>query len=313
VTRVSADSSGSERVLELAKAYPYAAPASSFVLIGDRVHELRRPRTAPAEGLAGVVALDPGGGDERPLAELDPRLAPESLKDRLPLLAYGANRSPEALARKRALPGFPADEPIVGVRARLHGLDVVYSAHLTRYGAVAATLQRSPGASVDLIVLLVTGAQLEAITATEDRNYTLEALWALELELEVGGSADRVLTYVSRHGCLRVDGSERALAAIPAERRRLAPITEPEALAVAARRLGHGGSLDDFVLATARDSELATARTRALRRDALPLVWPHRHLWRRAGVPRHGERADRGPGPSGSTGRPCGPGTGPPA
>jgi len=45
---------------------------------------------------------------------------------------------------------------------------------------------------------------------------------------------------------------------------------------VVARRLGHPGDLDDFILATVHDPQLATARTRELRRDARPLDWPPR-------------------------------------
>ena len=53
------------------------------------------------------------------------------------LLAYGANASPEALTRKLAhLP----PEPIAALRVALRGWDVVYSAHVSPYGSVPATV-----------------------------------------------------------------------------------------------------------------------------------------------------------------------------
>ena len=278
--RATADAGERARVLALARGYPYEAPQTSFVVAEDGVRELAGLSSSVLpEALAGARARDPSSGDERPLVDLSPALAPDALGERLALLAYGANRSPDALARKRAVPGFPVDEPIVGLRARLRGFDVVYSAHLSEYGAVASTLQRSPGTVVEAWVLLVTEAQLAALDRTE-LNYTLEELWRLELELGLDGRGriDRALTYVSRHGCLLVDGAERALAAIPAQGRRLEALTEAEALAIAAARLGHAGELDDFVLAVAGDREAAAARTRELRRGARPLDWPHRRV-----------------------------------
>ena len=98
----------------------------------------------------------------------------------------------------------------------------------------------------------------------------------MRLELDGGGCLERVAAYVSRHGCLAVDGSEAALAAVAAPGRTLPTLREPDALALAAARLGHSGNLDTFVLATAADRALAGARTRELRRGALPLSWPER-------------------------------------
>ncbi|HEV2771221.1 MAG TPA: hypothetical protein VGV57_00090 [Thermoleophilaceae bacterium] len=202
-------------------------------------------------------------------------LEPESLLARLPVLAYGANRTAEALERKRSLPGFPAEQSILVLRARLHDLDVVYSAHLSPYGSVGATLQRSPATAVEVCLMLLTEAQLAALGETEP-NYMLEVLGDLELEIEGGGRLDRARSYVSRHGALVLDGAEVALAAIPATGRRLDVRTEPDVLAAVARRLGHPSDLDDFILSTVHAPQLAAARTRELRRDARPLEWPPR-------------------------------------
>jgi hypothetical protein len=265
-----------DRILARAKRYPYAAPETSYAITPAGRYELvGLGREAPATGLAsGARARHPDTGEELPLADLPADdLAPDSIRARVPVLAYGANRTAEALERKRALLGFPAAESILVLRARLHDLDVVYSAHVSPYGSVGATLQRSPGTAVEVCVTLLTERQLAALGETET-NYTLEELGDLVLELEGGGRLDRARSYVSRHGGLVLDGAQVALAAIPATGRRLEARTEPEVLAAVARRLGHPVDLDDFILATVHDPQLAAARTRELRRDARPLDWP---------------------------------------
>ena len=267
-----------EPTLARAKAYPYHAPATSYVITPAGRYELiGLGAETLATGLAsGARARHVTSGEELSLPDLPPGdLEPESLLARLPVLAYGANRTAEALERKRSLPGFPAEQSILVLRARLHDLDVVYSAHLSPYGSVGATLQRSPATAVEVCLMLLTEAQLAALGETEP-NYMLEVLGDLELEIEGGGRRDRARSYVSRHGALVLDGAEVALAAIPATGRRLDVRTEPDVLAAVARRLGHPSDLDDFILSTVQDPQLAATRTRELRRDARPLEWPPR-------------------------------------
>ena len=72
---------------------------------------------------------------------LDPAELEIDREARTPVLAYGSNAAPEVLSRKLAL----SDQPVLVVPARLREFDVVYSAHISPYGAVPATLQRSPG------------------------------------------------------------------------------------------------------------------------------------------------------------------------
>ena len=264
-----------ERTLARAKRYPYAAARTSFALVGGRQYAVSLTDGAGgALDLARARARDPESARELPLTDLPASdLDPGSLAARVPVLAYAANRSPEALERKRSRPGFPADTAIVVLRARLRHLDVVYSAHLSAYGSVGATLQRSPGTSAEVSVTLLTGPQLAALGETEP-NYTLEELRDVDLELEGGGRLDRVRSYVSRHGCLVLDRAEVALAAIPARGRRLSELTQPEVLDRVARHIGRSGALDEFILENVADPELAAQRTWQLRRDARPLEWP---------------------------------------
>jgi hypothetical protein len=222
---------GSDEALQRALRYPYAAPERSFVL---------------AKGRAVEPSAWPG---------------PE-MSDREPLLAYAANAAPAALTRKL---GRRA-EPLLAERAAAIGFDVVYSAHVSLYGAVPATLIPSPGTEVAVFVLRLSAAQRQAIDATEP-NYELSRLPGLECRLDDGRVLDELPVYLSRHGPLDLDGSAVALAAVPATRRRLPALSEPEVLDRVRGVLAPERSLERFVLDAAADPALARRWTVLLRRS----------------------------------------------
>jgi hypothetical protein len=164
-----------------------------------------------------------------------------------PLLAYGSNASPAVLAAKL---GGAAAAAVVAARVTLPDTDVVYSAHVSYHGAVPATLVASPGVEVDAHLLAIPADALPALDATEP-NY---------VRRNVGDAQ----AYVSRHGALRVDGAPVALAAVPARRRTLRALTEPELLELLRRRLAPEQDPDRFVLAHLCDDAVRAARTEAL-------------------------------------------------
>jgi hypothetical protein len=169
-----------EAILRRALTYPYAVPQRSYLYREGRAEEL------PED-------FDLGG--------------------RRPLISYGANAAPEALTLKlAALPG----EPLPVVRSQLHGFDVVYSAHVSPYGAVPATLLESPSTVAPAFVIHPTEEQHALLTATE-LNYDLVRI----------GDAE---AFRSKHGCLELDGSPVALAAIRSEGRTLPELDEPAVL-----------------------------------------------------------------------------------
>lgn len=135
--------------LQLAKGYPYQAPEASY--------RFRR----------GVADLS------SPIGWPD-----DSFQDRTPVIAHGSNRAPEQLARKytpdpdAALKPGPAQasasaDEIPVTLTKLHDYEVVYSAHMTRYGAVAANLQHAPGAAVEVFITWLNAAQLQRMHDTE--------------------------------------------------------------------------------------------------------------------------------------------------
>ncbi|HSE66071.1 MAG TPA: hypothetical protein VLB12_03740 [Gemmatimonadales bacterium] len=221
-------------ILERAMRYPYAVPARPFVQRGHRT-------------------LDPAE------VEIDREL-------RSRLLVYGSNASPEVLARKLALSG----DPVLVEPAWLHDFDVVYSAHFSPYGAVPATLQRSPGTAVRVAVIHLTDEQLRLISATEP-NYDLTSFDAASCELP-NGAVTQLSAYISRHGCLLADGEEVALVAVPARERRFAELSEPQVLERLRKQLSPEETIDAFVLGGVTDPELAQARSAKLDRRAFSLA-----------------------------------------
>ena len=193
-----ADSAKAAAILARALDYPYAAPARSYLY---------------RDGAA--TELPPGDPD---------------LSGRTPLLAYGANAAPEALGRKLSpLPG--AEMPVL--QFELEDFDVVYSAHVSPYGAVPATLIESPGTVAPAFLLHPTAEQLALLTASEP-NYDL---------VEVKGMA----AYRSKHGSLELNGSPVALAAIRASGRALPELDQPAILERVRSNLEPSLSLEDFI------------------------------------------------------------------
>jgi hypothetical protein len=178
--------------------YPYATPDRSFLY---------------CDGVA--LELPPEGPD---------------LSGRTPLLSYGANSAPEALARKLApLPGV--ELPVL--QAELEGWDAVYSAHVSPYGAVPATLTECPGTRTPAFIIYPTGEQRALLTASEP-NYDL---------VEVDGIA----AYRSKYGVLTIDGSAVALAAIRSTDRTLPELDEPAVLERVRADLEPDLTLEQFV------------------------------------------------------------------
>jgi hypothetical protein len=190
---------------------------------------------------------------------------------RVPILAHGSNASPEALSRKFGQCDPPSVVPVL--HATLDDLDVVYSAHFSRYGSVPSTLQYSPGTTITVPYLYLTESQLALLHETE-RNYHFGQLTGIRLVPENGPMLGEVASYISRHGCLRVGETEAALAVVRRRKGRFPTLTEPQALSQARDRLSPGQDLADFVAETVADEGLRDARTAALRETAATFAWP---------------------------------------
>ena len=196
------------------------------------------------------------------------------------LLSYGANASPVELARKLA-----GAEPVVPVvLTEVGDLDVVYSAHASPRGGLGAAVQRSPGTWIEVGLTYLREDLIRLIDATEPNYDRVPLPW---LHHRKGSDPlhhrkgtvplhDRKGTvpyaYVSKHGCLVLDGSEVALAAVAARGRRFPALATIEAVDAVRRLLAPDRTLERFVLENATDERLRAERTAALRRGARPFA-----------------------------------------
>ncbi|MFE3032712.1 hypothetical protein ACFXKY_13835 [Streptomyces canus] len=163
--------------------YPGAWPADSALLDGDRLVPL-----------AGPLPLD--------------RWRRE---DRAPVLAVGSNASPGQLRHKMA--EFAITSPVPMVKARVTGVDVGVSAHVSRMGYVSASPFEAPYSVRELFVIWLDAEQLAVIDASEGvplphGNYGRAWLPAPEVRVELPGGVTLpgVHSYVNRHGVLH-DGT----------------------------------------------------------------------------------------------------------
>ena len=222
--------------------YPYPAPPFDYVF-----------RAGAAQRVSALLPADRAG--------------------RLPVLAIGSNRAPEQLRRKYV--DMP-DAEIAVERIRLDGFDVVYAAHLSGYGAIAATLLAMPGTSVEVSITWIAPALMGRMHATEGIGTAYDYLELRDLTAQTlaGERIDRAFGYVCCLGALNFGGTPRALRAVPATRRRIPVFDQRDAQAAMITKLGLETSPEFFIRENVADAGLREARERRVAADAFSFAWP---------------------------------------
>ncbi|NMM43228.1 gamma-glutamylcyclotransferase [Rhodospirillaceae bacterium KN72] len=229
-----------EAVLHRARSYPYLAPPDSYCWRDGAVEP-----------------FDPADRDGR-----------------TPVLAYGSNRTPERLAQKFASLGT---HTIPVERAVLRDFDVVYSAHITSYGAIPAMLQHCPGATVEVAVTWLDDAQLPIMHDSEmaAANYVYARLETVSLQLGSGGGLSSVQCYVGRHGhFVGSHGGAVPLLALTGSRRLGTPMATGEVLEEIRERVAPKADPDEFILRLVADSDYRRAVTKTISENARPFGYP---------------------------------------
>ncbi|MER6012211.1 hypothetical protein [Streptomyces bluensis] len=172
--------------------YPGAWPEESGLLAGDR-----------------MVPLDPP-----PLStSLHRGDTHAAFEGRVPVLAVGSNACPGQLRHKMAESGVTS--PIPMVKARVTGLDVGVSAHVSLMGYVSASPFKARGTVRELFLTWLDAEQLAVVDASEgvasptgayDRAWLPSRDVRVEPELDCGRPLTGAYVYVNRRGVLR-DGN----------------------------------------------------------------------------------------------------------
>jgi hypothetical protein len=177
--------------------YPGRIPPHSFVVADGDVVRVDNARDSIDSALAGAPAS----------------------KERVAVLAVGSNAAPARLAEKGL------GRPLAALRVTVRDHVAVYSAHVSRYGAVASTLHEEPGAWCKLHVTLFDEAQLAAVDRTEG-NYERVDLAEHHVDGLGGLGVDRIQRYASGWGALQVGGAPVRLSEIPSGRSRLPALSQ---------------------------------------------------------------------------------------
>ncbi|WP_052657412.1 hypothetical protein [Thalassospira sp. HJ] len=196
------------RAQELLRAflYPYAAPDHDFLFKGGAYSKIRADEVS------------------------------DLIRGRTPVLAVGSNRAPVQLSRKFTHQNLSDEIPVTHGWLKHH--DIVYSTHLTGYGAVPATLAPSPGTRVRVSITWLTARQLAHMHVTESvpAHYSYQQLHGRDLELDCGVRPDHIGMYQSVRGHVFGHGDIYALSAIRAENRRYPVKAQWEIMVLFAKR-----------------------------------------------------------------------------
>ena len=268
----ASDPTGFDDPLLRAKAYPYPAPAYSYLFVNGVDYEIVGSGSDPVRD--GSLRVD---GAVAPSAEVLRRLGVHGaagLDERVPVLAHGSNAAPSTLARKYAC--FDEDMVIPVVRVRLEGFDVVYATHFSSYGSIPSTLAASLGTVASVAVNYLTPRQLALMHESElgAGNYLYGRLGDVTLEVDGSGASGPVHAYLTRHGHLGLGERPLALAAVEADDRRFRALGKVDVLSLARDHLAPGMELDAFILETIGDEGLRRERSDELRRHALAPSYP---------------------------------------
>jgi hypothetical protein len=245
-------------VLQRALAYPGRRPTGSFLLSGGR-----------AESLASLPA------EQR--RELCDRFITSG--EREPLLAIGANGAPAALTQKFSSLAAAEDREVLVLTGHLHDFDVCAAAVPPLAGPIPATLFPSRGTAVRASLLWLTAAQFTQL-AWSELTYLLGDLRTRFSADEVDLELEAVKVFVSRFGCLRIDGHPVALAAVPAVSRTQKAFTQEAVLDRVAESILGPGHDAEALLREAFENPIAVIEKaeKEIRGQAVPF---ESELWTR--------------------------------
>ncbi len=246
--------------IERALAYPFDVPSHSYLFAGGRALSL--VTLNEADVWSSTVLVE---GEVRFLADImaTRRGGKTALSDLVPILASGSNASPRRLKEKF---GALDDAVIPVLYGTVNHLCPVYSAHITRYGSVSATLQWSDGASSNVCCLFLPPALLDTMHRSEfvGRNYGYFRLTNGVFRAEEGLTISSPHAYLSLWGCLLLEGAPVRLAALHSRGASWTALSQRHVMTRVHRLTGPEQSFDDFILSNIMDDALRLKRIKYL-------------------------------------------------
>ncbi len=193
---------------------------------------------------------------------------------RFPVIACGSNASPDQLIRKY---NSVETDPIYVTLATLPDFVCCYSAHITGYGSIPATIAAMPGVTTECHITWLTEAQLKRMHKTESVgvNYRFSKLNGLRLQCHAQGSINAAYAYISRTGHLEIEGCPIPVAALsttpPAEQ----ALDQEDLQRKICALLFPGIPLNDFILDNIKNEKLRRDRTAQLGQYAKAFSSPY--------------------------------------
>ncbi|MEP3244773.1 MAG: hypothetical protein ABJN40_11490 [Sneathiella sp.] len=225
-------SSTSSKELQISHAldYPYPRPNHSYMLRGRNISPM------PAD-------FWPAG--------------------RYPVIACGSNASPDQLIRKFSM---IETDPLYVTRATLKDFVCCYSAHITGYGSIPATICWREGYQTECHISWLTEAQLEHMHQTESvgHNYQFSRLEGVYLTCHHSGRIENTYAYISLSGHLILDENPVLLAGLETSPNTLPSLNQGSVQDMIRKRVFQGISSDDFILSNILDTKLRGDRTAKL-------------------------------------------------
>ncbi|MCW8916609.1 MAG: hypothetical protein OQK24_12265 [Magnetovibrio sp.] len=196
------------------------------------------------------------------------------------VIASGSNASPDRLAAKFQDHPELLKYPIYVTQAVLDDFDAVYSAHISNYGSIPATLAHAPGAKAQIFVTWLTNDQLERMHETEalGTNYDYVRLKNITLELENGQTLNKAHAYLSRWGCLNRGETPIALMELKTHGRIWQSMSQSEVLVYAQSLFKSDLDHHSFIQKHIDSEAIRKGRIARLSLSAIEHGWPHTEI-----------------------------------
>jgi hypothetical protein len=199
---------------------------------------------------------------------------------RTPVIACGSNGSPEQLIRKF---GSRDQDDIYVTRALLSDFLCTYSAHITAYGSIPATIAPFPGHQTDCHITWLDNDQLSVMHESEALgvNYRYSKLDHIRLKTEFHAPLASAFAYISLHGSLCIEGAPVEISGIsnqsnyPVKR-----MTQAEIQKSTMTYLKTDYTLEEFVAGNINNAHVRMVHTNRLKAVSRQFAFEHEYIQR---------------------------------